>query len=1233
MNNKEFIRKYRNIFWAPTTKLGNPLYKRTENNNDKELLKIEQEDIEFSNKIKSIWSSPSNIRAIFIGVNKAFIIYHKGISEGEKKVGEINSNSKEWILLQNSQGQELPEDKYYKIYTRDNIENNSNKIIDINKFDLIDFDRDPISTIFNKFALPNLEYLCISWPLIMPQHLTAIDKVIGPLIKNNKRLYSVSFIPKDADIFLAQNEQNIREYAKTKYTKIEEFIPNIKQFEVISKEVNLQTKLEVQPNQWEYDKFLSQWNTQLEKDKEAERNPKKEESNLTDITSKFKLFYEKANGIEVCKRDDYTVTIEPAKEGQVYYNKLEDAYYKGKLGMIVTTGILGEQWLQKPQDILKKYIKEDGSKILPNELNNKLTIKPKSNTNKCWAYQIAYIENNIDKFCIIPNWGENSPQLKINCSINNKGEEWGHGNGDWVIAYDNEFKDQAVINGLIFEKTYKKWEENNNINSSNNLFGSIQEFFKEGSILNQFIEDLWDIYNSYYEESKPVGIIYNIDGQVQWFDSKYNRFEASRIYKGLKTFNDNLSYNFVEIPEESQYLLSKQNHCFYKLNKALALGDKGILKELDEYLTSQNKLNLKGKDDFINFCKQYFYKILPPIFIKNKINTLYKTEDETNISKILNNFYNICLIEDIKKGFYKVTISNYNINWFKGDKDGKILETIIGVSFKNYTQHGNGNVCRAYSLKFATEDGTTLDLNTPMWAYKISDSIKRNGGISWGKIPIGKNIDNDKRVNINLSTQDGWMINLIAGSGSGKGVTTMAIVGQAVAQGWPILYLDCKPDMAKSICSWGGVGIDGNEIVKDNPIISQEDLNKMVEKLKANSISTLKTQDAEAICRAIIWTRAIEIFLHLQHIRAQFKDKDKLNDKEKELFNLIGDKKNIHPILVLDEYQAESFLIEGIVGATASKELKIDDTGEVKKINQLSSALINIINNQCEGNEKARKYLLQIPKWVTGIYGKKEAGLCGQVNTAFGRQAGCAIFTISQRIPKDGEGRYGETLEDSLKFYLGKYITIYGKDTDEQGASMYNANRVFSSLENPKKLVRGLFDVQGAGLPQTQIKTYLTIDNIDTPNGKENLCQSFNNDYEVASEILENVQKGETFKDFLSKNIKERRVDTLEYVADSNNLSLEDVKKRFSFSREYFDKVCQFIYRKSLVERLTDVDPDSFENNLGCIQRKITENANYKNWENLNKWAKIVYLSKHLDLYKQYKDLNDKQKQQYSGKE
>ena len=459
MNNKEFIRKYRNMFWAPTTKLGNPLYKRTENNNDKELLKIEQEDIEFNNKIKSIWSSPSNIRAIFIGVNKAFIIYHKGISEGEKKVGEINSNSKEWILLQNSQGQELPEDKYYKIYTRDNIENNSNKIIDINKFNLIDFDRDPISTIFNKFALPNLEYLCISWPLIMPQHLTAINKVIGPLIKNNKRLYSVSFIPKDVDIFLAQNEQNIREYAKTKYTKIEEFIPNIKQFEIISKEVNLQTKLEVQPNHWEYDKFLLQWNIQLEKEKDEERNPKKE-SNLTDITSKFKLFYEKANGIEVCKRDDYTVTIEPAKEGQVYYNKLEDVYYKGKLGMIVTTGTLGEQWLQKPEKIIKNYVKEDGSEILLADLNNKILIKPKSNTNKCWAYQIAYIENNIDKYYITPSYDE-TIKLKVNCSLNKQGEEWSHGKGDWIIAYDNEFTDQAVINGLVFEKTYKKWEENN----------------------------------------------------------------------------------------------------------------------------------------------------------------------------------------------------------------------------------------------------------------------------------------------------------------------------------------------------------------------------------------------------------------------------------------------------------------------------------------------------------------------------------------------------------------------------------------------------------------------------------------------------------------------------------------------------------------------------------------------------------------------------------------------------
>lgn len=766
---------------------------------------------------------------------------------------------------------------------------------------------------------------------------------------------------------------------------------------------------------------------------------------------------------------------------------------------------------------------------------------------------------------------------------------------------------------------------------SDNPFGSINDFFTDGSKVSSFIDDLWDMYGVYYEESKPLGV-YNYNGKIAeviWFDNKDNKPDLSVNYYNIKDAEKKLDYIFKDNADSSLDLLSNQNYCFYNIVKALASGDKGIIPELDQYLISKNRDSLKGQEDFKEFCKTYFYTLLTKLFLGSGINPPLSSEENTKkITKILNNFYNFYIVEDAKKGFYKVAIGNHTINWFDENKTlGENIAKAIGKTFQApAARHGNGNLCRAYSLKFATEKGKELELKTPMWAYKIADSIKRNGGISWKKIPIGKNIVNDKRVSIDLSDNSGWMINLIAGSGSGKGVTTMAIVGQAVAQGWPVMYLDCKPDMAKSICAWGGVGIDGNEIVETNPILTQQDLHDMVQKLKDYSISSISQTDAEAICRAIIWTRGLEIFLHLQHIRAQFKGQDKLKEDEKQIYDLIANKNAYKPILVLDEYQAESFLIEGMVGATASKELKFDDnTGETRTVNQLSSALIDIINNQCEDDSRARKYLLSIPKWIKGVYGKKEAGLCGQVNTAFGRQAGCAIFTISQRIPIIGKDRYGQTLEDTLMFYLGKYITIYGKDSDE-GSSMYSANRIFKDVKDKIKLDRGLFNIIGPGCKEgAQIKTYLTIDNIDTPDGKANLCKSFGGDNEVASEILEGITNEDNEKTYINKSIKERRVDTLEYVAESNGLTVEEVKNRFAFSREYFDKVCQFIYRKSLVQRLTDVSPDSFRNYLGCTERAITDNAKIKNWQDLDKWAKIIYLSSHVSQLNQLKEIEQKQ--------
>ena len=495
MHNTDFVRRFKKMFWAPTTKLGNPLFKRTAETNDTKILTIEEKDPEYNKLINKKWSSPSNVRAILIGVNKAFIIYHRGLSEGDNKVSEVHVNKSDYIYS------EIQVDRNsYNIYTGDNLTQDPNtrkfNIVDKNKIENIVLNKDPLSTA-NDFALPNLECILISWTALSASNYNNAQnylKDIIPTIFTSKRLEKVFYINQDVDKILGKYEGQIREYAQSKYTSISQFIPDIEQFTIISNQVNFKKPLLVQIKQWSYDKFLSGWNNTLNKD--IERNPegkveqKDEFANLIclnkNVTS-FQKNFENNNGIIVQYKDDYILKVKLCRKGETYYNEFNDTIYDADPKKVVIIGTQNESWLQKPQKIINNYVKLNNLPITIEDFktlgSNILEIKPKNIYNKCYAYKVP--ASKIDMFYITAESGN----IKINSSKTQ------HGEGDWIICYEDEngkpdYNNQNVINGALFWNIYKNYIKStlDNLDLSkikNEIFLYLKEKQQEFGILDK----------------------------------------------------------------------------------------------------------------------------------------------------------------------------------------------------------------------------------------------------------------------------------------------------------------------------------------------------------------------------------------------------------------------------------------------------------------------------------------------------------------------------------------------------------------------------------------------------------------------------------------------------------------------------------------------------------------------------------------------------------------------------
>lgn len=103
-----------------------------------------------------------------------------------------------------------------------------------------------------------------------------------------------------------------------------------------------------------------------------------------------------------------------------------------------------------------------------------------------------------------------------------------------------------------------------------------------------------------------------------------------------------------------------------------------------------------------------------------------------------------------------------------------------------------------------------------MWAYKLMGKVLQNGGFLSLKNTLAGTTINGKPYTVNLADGANTIISVIAGSGSGKGVLTLALVASMIGSRAPVVYVDYKPDMAKVLWEmknkygYGILAVDGS---------------------------------------------------------------------------------------------------------------------------------------------------------------------------------------------------------------------------------------------------------------------------------------------------------------------------------------------------------------------------------------------------------------------------------------
>lgn len=382
--------------------------------------------------------------------------------------------------------------------------------------------------------------------------------------------------------------------------------------------------------------------------------------------------------------------------------------------------------------------------------------------------------------------------------------------------------------GTLFDTSGYASLDDEDVSTELNCSLDVKSFLDE--MIRSVVDDIMKMQSSLYEAGyngmAPDGVLWKV-GELSAEPSVDKENGTRAKYNFTQKTNPSLLkiYRFINNATSGQFDLSKYDGhmkvnignilkgCYYYPHFQVrnSCGLLGLDASLDKWLGKNKKSKIGSLKELSSYVTEEVTKGIKACLCANqdtlglsKITDVTELMDNKQIEKIFNQFkraFTTCaLVSESKKDVV------LKLRLCTGSDDiGDIfsrerLESAIkaGDICTRYTKISDwilDESKRILTISFIMNEKRYNSF--PFFAANILDSIKKNGGPSWSRVTIGKDMY-DKPFTLNLGANTNRVLAIIAGSRSGKGVLTMKIESDARALGIPVFYLDYKPDMAKS---------------------------------------------------------------------------------------------------------------------------------------------------------------------------------------------------------------------------------------------------------------------------------------------------------------------------------------------------------------------------------------------------------------------------------------------------
>lgn len=382
--------------------------------------------------------------------------------------------------------------------------------------------------------------------------------------------------------------------------------------------------------------------------------------------------------------------------------------------------------------------------------------------------------------------------------------------------------------GTLFDTSGYASLDDEDVSTELNCSLDVKSFLDE--MIRSVVDDIMKMQSSLYEAGyngmAPDGVLWKV-GELSAEPSVDKENGTRARYNFTQKTNPSLLkiYRFINNATGGQFDLSKYDGhmkvnignilkgCYYYPHFQVrnSCGLLGLDASLDKWLGKNKKSKIGSLKELSSYVTEEVTKGIKACLCANqdtlglsKITDVTELMDNKQIEKIFNQFkraFTTCaLVSESKKDVV------LKLRLCTGSDDiGDIfsrerLESAIkaGDICTRYTKISDwilDESKRILTISFIMNEKRYNSF--PFFAANILDSIKKNGGPSWSRVTIGKDMY-DKPFTLNLGANTNRVLAIIAGSRSGKGVLTMKIESDARALGIPVFYLDYKPDMAKS---------------------------------------------------------------------------------------------------------------------------------------------------------------------------------------------------------------------------------------------------------------------------------------------------------------------------------------------------------------------------------------------------------------------------------------------------